>query len=281
MRSLRVYQFDLEDTIESGQTFNWVKEGDGYVSTDVGQAVYVEQRDDKLFYESSKRSVELSSFFRLDDPLPLIHAEIGRDEFMRESIEFAPGLRIVTNPFFPCLISFICSIRKNIPTIKNLMQSFRKQFGPTFEFRGKKYSGFPSPEVIARASLKELRNMGLGWRAEFVKESSRAIIDEEISRDGLVELEYEVAHKKLKTLHGVGDKVADCVCLFSLGFLEAFPIDIWMERIIQGKYGIFTETGKSYSKKSCAAREYFGRYAGYAQEYLFYYTRSRKQAALE
>jgi N-glycosylase/DNA lyase len=89
----------------------------------------------------------------------------------------------------------------------------------------------------------------------------------------LKEKKYQDTHNVLKTLHGVGNKVADCVCLFSLGYLEAFPMDVWIERIVQQHYGIFLEKGKSYTKKSKAARTYFGRYAGYAQQYLFHYTR--------
>ncbi len=109
----------------------------------------------------------------------------------------------------------------------------------------------------------------------FVLRSTEAILEGDFVPDRLVKLGYEDAHKTLKSLHGVGDKVADCVCLFSLGFLEAFPIDVWIERVIQEHYGIFTATGKSYAKKSEAARTYFGKYAGYAQEYLYYFTRTK------
>ena len=97
----------------------------------------------------------------------------------------------------------------------------------------------------------------------------------DVTEEQLKTMEYPEAHKSLKTLHGVGDKVADCVCLFSLDFLEAFPIDTWIEKVIQDHYRIFEKKGKSYQKKSEAARLYFGQYAGYAQEYLYYFSRNK------
>ena len=113
----------------------------------------------------------------------------------------------------------------------------------------------------------------LGWRASFIAKAAASILSGDVDEVELSESTYEEAHTSLKALHGVGDKVADCVCLFSLGFLEAFPIDLWIERVIQEHYDIFATSGNSYSRKSEAARKYFGRYAGYAQEYLYNYAR--------
>jgi len=197
------------------------------------------------------------------------------DKLMEDSISFAPGLRIIRDPFFPCLISFICSIRNNIPSIRRLTQSLRERYGTIYKFRGKKtYYGMPTPSQLSEATIEELESLRLGWRAQFIKRTTESVVSGEIVPEHLKKLEYEEAHESLKSLHGVGDKVADCVCLFSLGFLEAFPIDVWIERVIQKQYGIFTKTGNSYRKKSKAAREYFGPYAGYAQEYLYYFSRS-------
>jgi len=274
MKKLRVTDFNLKDTIECGQTFCWVSEGEGFVNPDIGQAVYVEQRGNTLHWESSGGNVALSQLFRLKDPLHEIHKEIQKDEFMKECIAFAPGLLIVRDPIFPCLVSFLCATWKNIPAIKTLVQRIRESCGPTYKLRGKTYYGIPTPEQLANVSVKDLKSLGLAWRAEFIKRSADAIVSGEMDLEGLRSLPYEEAHAELKTLHGVGDKVADCVGLFAIGHLEAFPIDVWVEKVIQQYYGIFTKSGKSYQKKSIAAREYFGRYAGYAQEYLYYYSRS-------
>ncbi|MHA2602305.1 MAG: DNA-3-methyladenine glycosylase family protein [Candidatus Thorarchaeota archaeon SMTZ1-83] len=274
MRELVIEGFDLVDTLECGQTFSWIREGRGYVNSDIGQVVYVEQRGNTLYYDSSDHDVDLQKMFRLNDPLTEIQRKIARDGIMKESIQFAPGLRVISDEFFPCLVSFLCSIRNNIPNIRKFTQSIRREFGPTYSYRGAVYHGFPSPVDLSRATENQLQALGLDWRANFIVRSTKSILEDNIDATELSRQGYEEAHARLKELHGVGDKVADCVCLFSLGFLEAFPIDVWIERVIQKHYGIFTTAGKSYGKKSEAAREYFGEYAGYAQEYLYYYTRT-------
>ena len=273
MRSIRVDRFNLHDTIECGQTFTWRHEGNGYVNSDVGQVVYVEQRGNRLFYETSSHSINLRKLFRLDDPLLEIQEEISRPGIMQQSIDFAPNLRIVRDPFFPCLISFICSTQKGIPAIHTLMNNIRNKFGPRYEFRDKTYFGFPKPETLVNACLNDYECLGAGYRSSYIHRTVEAINSGKITVETLANKDYLDAHRSLKMLHGVGDKVADCVCLFSLGFLNAFPIDVWIERVIHDHYLIFTREGNSYAKKSAAAREYFGRYAGYAQEYLFYFSR--------
>jgi N-glycosylase/DNA lyase len=250
-----------------------VKEGDGYINADIGQVVYVEQRGNTLLYDTSEGDVDLSKLFRLEDPLNQIHLEITRDGIMKKSIDFAPNLRIINDPFFPCLVSFLCSVWKNVPAIRSMTNAIRENWGTSYEFRGETFYGMPTVEQLAKDTVSELKKLGLAWRSEFIVKSTKAIASREVAEDQLRTMEYVEAHKQLKTLHGVGDKVADCVSLFSLGFLEAFPIDVWIERVIQEHYGVFESTGKSYSKKSEAARKYFGRYAGYAQEYLYHYTR--------
>ncbi|MHA2352449.1 MAG: DNA-3-methyladenine glycosylase family protein [Candidatus Thorarchaeota archaeon] len=273
MKRLAVNDFSLVDTLECGQTFCWVKEGEGYINADIGQVVYVEQRGDTLLYDTSESDVNLSELFRLEDPLDQIHQEITRDGIMKKSIDFAPNLRIIKDPFFPCLVSFLCSVWKNVPAIRGMTNAIREAWGTSYEFRGNTYYGMPSPEQLSEATVGDLKKLGLAWRSEFIVRSTEEIVASETLEEDLRSMDYKEAHKQLKKLHGVGDKVADCVSLFSLGFLEAFPIDVWIERVIQEHYGVFTNAGKSYSKKSEAARKYFGKYAGYAQEYLYHYTR--------
>ncbi len=275
MKSLPVKQFSLVDTIESGQTFSWTREGDGYVNADLGQVIYVEQRGNILYYETSSHPVDLGTLFRLNDPLDRIQSDITREGIMEESIAFAPGLRIVSDPFLPCLFSFISSIQKNIPAIHNLMSCIRREWGPEYEYQGKIFHGFPSLDELSEARISDFENLNAGYRSKFFIQTIEALNKEIVTEEQLRGMSYSDAHEALKKLHGVGDKVADCVCLFSLGFLEAFPIDVWIEKVIQEHYPIFEEKGKSYNKRAAAAREYFGQYAGYAQEYLFYYSRCK------
>lgn len=273
MKTLTVDRFNLVDTIESGQTFTWTREGAGYVNSDLGQVIYLEQVGNVLHYETSSHEVDLSNLFRLDDKLDRIQSEITREGMMKESIAFAPNLRIVRDPLFPCLISFISSIQKNIPAIHTLMNSIRKRWGPAYEFRGRTYFGFPSLDEISQATVSDFERLNAGYRSRFFVKTIEAMSRGDVTEEHLRTMEYGDAHRMLKTLHGVGDKVADCVCLFSLGFLEAFPIDVWIEKVIQSHYPIFEREGKTYQKRAEAARNYFGQYAGYAQEYLFYYSR--------
>ncbi len=277
MRNIEVNQFNLHDTIECGQTFTWRREGKGYVNSDVGQVVYVEQRDDRVYYETSSHTIDLRKLFRLEDPLTKIQEEISRPGIMQQSIAFAPGLRIIQDPFFPCLISFICSTQKGIPAIHTLMNNIRSRYGPMYKFREKSYFGFPTPETLANVCLNDYDCLGAGYRSSYIHRTVETINSSEITEKIFSCIDYMDAHKLLKTLHGVGDKVADCICLFSLGFLEAFPIDVWIERVIREHYPIFAKKGNSYAKRSAAAREYFGQYAGYAQEYLYYFSRSNSQ----
>ncbi|MFW9801689.1 MAG: DNA-3-methyladenine glycosylase family protein [Candidatus Thorarchaeota archaeon] len=276
MQTIKVNHFSLADTIECGQTFSWIREGEGYINADVGQVVYVEQQGNRLHYETSEQIIDLRKLFRLDDPLLEIQDEIAKDKIMKESIDFAPGLRLVSDEFFPCLISFILSIQSNIPRMHGCMHALRQKYGPVYEFRGKTFYGFPSPEQLNMASEKDLKDLMFGWRSSFIARTTASILSKEVDPQELVNLNYAQAHRRLKSLHGVGNKVADCVCLFSLGHLEAFPIDVWIQKIINQYYDIFKTSGESYSKRSLAAREYFGRYAGYAQEYLYNYARSRE-----
>jgi N-glycosylase/DNA lyase len=274
MKEIRVKNFDLRTTLECGQTFSWRKEGSGYVNTDLGQVIYVEQRENRLYYETSSDEVSLEHLFRLNDPLSKIQKDITKDELMEKAIEFAPGLRIISDPFFPCLISFICSIWKNIPAIRTITQTLRRRYGPKFKYKGREYYGFPSIEKMGKVPLDEIRSLGFGFRSQFIVRTTSALVSGLVNLESLKKIGYEEAHALLKTLHGVGDKVADCVALFSLGYLEAFPMDVWMDQVIMQNYRLFLEKGKSYAKKSEAARSYFGPYAGYAQQYLFHYIRS-------
>jgi N-glycosylase/DNA lyase len=274
MNRIRVSQFSLRDTLECGQTFCWVPEGNGYINADIGQVVYVEQQEDSLLWESSAGDAPVHDLLRLGDPLTHIQREIQKDSLMSTCIAYAPGLRLVNDPVYPCLVAFLCATWKNIPAIKTMVSRIRETCGPKYDFRGKTYHGMPSPEMLCDIDTVFLKSLGLAWRADFIKQSTDSVVGGEIDLEGLKTLSYSEAHAELRKLHGVGDKVADCVSLFALGHLEAFPIDVWIERIIQQQYGLFSSAGASYKKKSRAAREYFGKYAGYAQEYLYHYSRS-------
>jgi N-glycosylase/DNA lyase len=224
----------------------------------------------------------IKNYFRLDDDLPFILSRIGKDEHVRRTIRCFRGLRISRQEPWECLISYICATYKNIPAIKNMILNLSKRFGRKITFNSHHFYTFPKPSDIAQASFKEIKECKLGFRAASILETSKIVNRGEFNLEDLKKMDYEKAKHELLSLPGVGQKVADCVLLFSLDKLEAFPVDIWIKRIILGFYPNYFEdsfvervSGKSsitpgeYEIISSFGRKYFGKYAGYAQEYLF------------
>lgn len=281
--------FSLDYTLSCGQTFRWEKMDDWWYGVVDRNVVKIRQRDDKLLFYTfpEEGDVEfIESYFRLDDDLPYILSQINKDVEIEKAIQRFYGLRIVRQDPWECLISYICATNANIHLIKNMILNMARGLGRRIDFEGRRFYTFPEPVALARASLNELRRCKSGYRAKYVLETSRRILDGELQLDSLRKLGYEGARKRLASLPGVGPKVADCVLLFSLGKLEAFPVDIWVKRIILELYGTRfpgaeasgkkTPTPGEYERISSFGRRYFGRYAGYAQEYLFYYGRTRQ-----
>jgi len=282
--------FSLEHTLRCGQLFRWKKLGDWWYGVVGDKVVKIRQIADKLKFRMfpEKTTAEfIKNYFRLDDNLPSILSQINKDEHIRRAIQHCHGLRICRQQPWECLISYICATYKNIPAIKNMILNLSKQFGDKITFNGHDFYTFPKPSDLAHASLEETKSCRLGFRADRVLETSRILDREEFNLEDLGKMNYEKAKQKLLSLPGVGQKVADCVLLFSLDKLEAFPVDIWMKRAVLEFYPIHFERSfvKRVSTKSSITpceydtinsfgREYFGKYAGYAQEYLFHLSRT-------
>lgn len=211
----------------------------------------------------------------------------AKDEYARTAYKQFWGTRIIRQDPWECLISYICATYKSIAAIKHMLNNISKKFGDKTIFGGSEYYTFPSPKRLSKATIAELRTSGLGYRAKYVSETSKKIQERTFDLQGLKALQYEPAKKELITLPGVGPKVADCILLFSQDKFEAFPVDVWIKRIVLGHYGnhfskAFIEktsgegslSPKSYEMINAFGREYFGKYAGYAQEYLFHYERT-------
>ncbi len=125
MKRFTVKKFSLQKTLECGQSFCWTREGEGYINADVGGVIYVEQREDRLYYESTHNNIDLCHLLGLNDPIKEIQQQLRKDQFIDKCINFGDGLRVVRDPFFPCLVSFLCSIRKNIPAIEKMTRRIR------------------------------------------------------------------------------------------------------------------------------------------------------------
>ncbi len=277
--------FSLEHTLRCGQLFRWEKLGNWWYGVVEEKVVKIRQIGSRLIFQTypEKMNAEfIENYFRLDDNLPSILSQINKDNHMRKAIQHFHGLRIGRQEPLECLISYICATYKNIPTIKTMILNLSRRFGKKITFNGHDFFTFPKPRDLAHASLKEMRSCKLGFRAERVLETSRLVGRGQLDLEDLREMGYEKAKEELMSLPGVGQKVADCVLLFSLEKLEAFPVDIWMKRTVlefysksfersfvervSGKHSI---TPCEYKTISSFGRDYFGKYAGYAQEYLF------------
>jgi N-glycosylase/DNA lyase len=284
--------FSLEHTLDCGQLFRWQKLGDWWYGVVAGRVVKIKQSGERLIFQVFPETTNqgfVENYLRLDDDLPSILSQIGKDEHIRKAINLFCGLRIVRQEPWECLISYICATYKSIPAIKKMVNSISRCFGKKLTLDGYDFYTFPKPSDLAKACPKDLRSCGLGFRAERALETARLVDSREFPLETLRNMDYMEAKRELLSLPGVGSKVADCVLLFSLEKLEAFPIDVWMKRAATTLYASHFDssfikraasksslTPKEYETIGSFGREYFGRYAGYAQEYLFHFLRTQQ-----
>lgn len=235
-----------------------------------GKQIIVEQTEEGLVVETELDKSEVKEALGLDRDLEKIFSTFPEDERLEKAKEELWGLRIIQDEFFPCLISYLCSPQMRIPRIKQMHNLMAEEFGEVHEVNGIEMRRFPTLEELSEASEEELRDLGVGYRAKYIIETVK-ILQEGFDAEKVREMEYKQAREELKSLYGVGDKVADCVLLFSLGFYEAYPIDTWASQLIEEQYPeLFSE---DYEELSQNVRDYFGEDAGYAQEYLFHAAR--------
>lgn len=283
--------FDLDLTLCCGQTFKWDREGEWWHGAIGENSVKIRQENDAIeFYGANKDAI--MTFLGLTDDLVKIYSEINRDRHIRAAVDRFRGLRILRQNPWESLISYICATYKNIASIKRMLHNLSRQFGERISTENQDFFTFPTPRKLANASLNDLKKCELGYRAEYVLNTSKKVYESGYDLDSLKETSYNDARTFLLQFPGVGPKVADCVLLFGLGKLEAFPVDVWMRRVMLRHYAshfpkkvvtrISTEESLSesqYKQLNRFGREYFGKYAGYAQEYLYHYERmnARKQ----
>lgn len=250
--------FHLTYSLDSGQVFRWRKNGN--VWEGIVDGVFVRVSQDGYIHCTCDEEF-LYRYFRLDDDLERILSTIDKDPHIHRAINALYGMRLIRQDPWECLISFICSSFNNVPRIKMIIENLCREFGTKFQHG----YAFPSPEVLARASLKHLRRCGLGYRDTYVIETAQQVVSG-FNLQKLRELPYGEAKDMLMELPGVGHKVADCVLLFSLDKMEAFPCDVNIQKCIHEVYGPYTSV-------RAFGQDYFGTYAGYANHYLFYYHR--------
>jgi N-glycosylase/DNA lyase len=267
-----VSEINIDFTINSGQVFLWEKIDEIWYGINGSNVLRVTKNPIKLTSLQNNHN----TFFRQDDNLIKILKEIGKDDLVRSAIKQFPGLRLMRQDPFQCYISFICSSNSSIQNIKQMLKKICNKFGKKISFDGHSFSTFPDAEKLANTSMEGLLSCGLGFRAKYVKKAAMTVKSDKINFDLLKKSDYISAKKKLIEVHGIGNKIADCILLFSLEKLEAFPIDRWTQRILQKYYSReFSSlvekslTEKNYKNIHEKILEYFGPYAGYSQQFLF------------
>lgn len=299
--------FDLDETLGCGQVLRWRKEGNYWYGVVRDTVIKASQQDGRvrITQEPEPRDPqEMRTYFGLDHNLNQILHMIAKDETIRHAIEGHRGLRIIRQDPWECLVSYVCATFKNIPAIQKMLDAIARRLGRRLDFEGRTYHTLPMPAELAKATAAELHACGAGFRAKCLIACARAVNSGNVDLSTLRELPFEDARSCLlgreaeaKLLPGVGPKVADCVLLFSLSKLEAFPIDVWISRALTQYYGGLLAgqipsaeveklrrsqplSPRQYELVSRIMREYYGKYAGYAQEYLYAHVRGSKHGKI-
>ena len=279
--------FDLASSLESGQAHRWRRDGDWHSGVVQGNFIRIRQTRFSAARPAasgaSGNAVEfrcapcseaalaplLRSYFRLDDDLDTIYEEVRRDTRVASMMDKYPGLRLLRQEPWECLIAYICSANNNIPRIHQMMEKLAENYGDSISLDGQVRHAFPSPQRLAQAGEQELRRLGLGFRARYMAPAAQAVATGALDLAALIHAPYEEAKARLMECPGIGPKIADCVLVFSLEKLEAFPIDVWVRRALGEWYFPGQKTPPDRVLLEWA-HQHFGRYAGYSQQYLFH-----------
>ncbi len=262
---------------ECGQCFRWNKQEDGsYIGIVRNNVLKVEEKENNIIItgnceEDIKKICE--DYFSLDEDYEKIKENLSKiDDNLKTSIKFGKGIRILHQDLWETIISFIISANNNIPRIKGIIERISKKYGKKIIFEEKEYYTFPTAKELSKATVEDLRNLGLGFRDVRVFETTRKIHIKEVDLEELKkEKDICKIEEELLSLPGVGPKVADCIMLFSLKKYQVFPIDVWVRRVMSELY--FENKEQKPQKIKEFVKNYYGERAGLAQQYLFYWRR--------
>lgn len=256
-----IKNFNLTQTLDCGQAFRWFQTSNGiWHGIAFGKYIELYQNENDIVINGSNREDFYNfwyKYFDLERDYSQIIKEVSLDEIVKKATEFGSGIRILNQDSWEALCSFIISQNNNIPRIKGIIERLCENFGQ------KIYGGytFPNAEGIAKLTPDDLSVIRSGFRAKYIIDAAQKVSTGEINLEKLKKCDYDTARKKLLTIKGVGPKVADCVLLYGLGFVNAFPRDVWINRALNEYFD-----GKILE---CAEK-----YGGIVQQYIFYYIRN-------
>lgn len=276
--------FKPKDIFECGQCFRWDKENDGSYTGIFYKNVLNVKKDSKQIIIAGICDGDIkkvcNDYFDMNRDYEQIKEKLKSvDENMQKSIEYGSGIRLLNQDLWETIISFIISSNNNIPRIKGIINRISERYGEKIEFRGKNFYTFPTVEKLSKASIEDLRNLGLGFRDKYIYETTKILNENKFYLEKLhQEKETKTIRNELIKLQGVGPKVADCILLFSsLKRLDVFPIDVWVRRVMNELY-IHNPDEEKVNKRDIEkiAWQKFGDLEGIAQQYLFYWKREQK-----
>ena len=264
-----ISDFDVTHTFDCGQCFRWEREEDGsYTGVAFGKVVNIASKDNRVVISNScVEDVEniWIDYLDLKEDYGSVKSGFSADENLSKAMDFGFGIRILRQDLWETIVSFIISANNNIPRIKKIINKMCELFGEKIEFDGKIFYGFPTPEALAELALSDLAPIRAGFRDKYILDAAKKVVSGEVNLDEIPKLSNNNAKSELMKIKGVGTKVTDCVLLFSLGRHNVFPLDVWTKRIINDVYGIEEKVVPTFIE------EHFGKNAGIAQQYLYYY----------
>ena len=273
-------EFNLKDIFECGQCFRWNEQEEGsYIGAFGNNVIQVKQKGQTIYFSGNcdgdiKEIV--TNYFDLKTDYGKIQKQlVNVDKYIKNSIEYGKGIRILNQDLWETIISFIISANNNIPRIKGIIERLAANYGNAIEYEGKQYYTFPTAEQLKDVTVKQYRNLGLGFRDKRLHETVKMVLNKEVDLAKIDKMPTSQAREELLKLAGIGPKVADCILLFStLKRFDVFPIDVWVRRVMNDLY-IHNEDETKVSKKEIAklAQEKYGDLQGLAQQYLFYWRR--------
>ena len=271
--------FDLAQTLDSGQVFHWEaheREGiPGFAGCLGGTPAWLAQVEPERIQVHGVSGDEAARYLGIDAPVSTVHDTFPTgDAVLAEAMAYCPGLRLLRQPTWECLATFITSSLKQVIHIRQISLTLRRRFGERREIDGREVFAYPEPAAIAEAGEAALRDCGLGYRAVGLHRTATSLDSGEADLADLASLDDAEAREYLVRFHGVGEKIANCTLLFGCGRWGAFPIDVWMDRILrEGYFGPRKRKTIKPAELQSWAEKHFGPCAGYAQQYLFHFAR--------
>lgn len=273
MFTLNQKSFSLKNTFENGQCFRFYKDGAGYSGVALSRFIHLEEENGNIFVsgiEKDEFERQFADYFDLNADYGKITDTFPKEENLLKAIEYGRGMKILKQEPWEATVSFIISQNNNITRIKNTVKKLAEKYGNDI---GNGNFAFPTAEELKDVKAEDYSLIGCGYRSDYLENTVKSYLDGKIDFDYLSSCGYLSAREKLLAFKGIGPKVADCIALFGLHYTEAYPVDTWVKKVTETLFLKHSATNKEIEE---FARNAFGKYAGLAQQYLFYYARENK-----